>query len=96
MNSSKKKSDIASILDDLRHEDPRKRFNAVHDIREAATALGPARVKSDLISFLACILMLIQNLSMMKKISFSNSCLSSKTSQLFWEDPNKKNSCYLF
>ena len=33
MNSSKKKSDIATILDDLRHDDPRKKLNAIRDIR---------------------------------------------------------------
>lgn len=55
MNSSKKKSELATILDDLRSEDSKKRLAAVRDIKEVATAIGPARVRSDLIGFLACI-----------------------------------------
>jgi hypothetical protein len=46
MNSSKKKSELANILDDLRCDDPKKRQAAVRDIKEVASAIGPARVKS--------------------------------------------------
>lgn len=56
MNSGKKKSELANVLDELRCDDPRKRQNAVHDLKEVAAAIGPARVKSELIGFLACIL----------------------------------------
>ena len=59
MNSSKKKSDLANILDDLRSEDSKKRLLAVQNIKEVATAIGPARVRSELIGFLACITFLI-------------------------------------
>lgn len=54
MLGSKKKSDLANILDELRSEDAKKRLNAVQDIKEVAAAMGPARVKSELIAFLAC------------------------------------------
>jgi len=54
MLGSKKKSDLANILDDLRSEDTKKRLTAVQDIKEVAAAIGPARVKSELIGFLAC------------------------------------------
>lgn len=54
MNSSKKKSELTNILDELRCDDPRKRQNAVQDIKEVAAALGPARVRSELIGFMAC------------------------------------------
>jgi hypothetical protein len=52
--SGKKKVDVVAILDDLRHEDPKKRLAAVQDIKEVATALGPVRVRGELIPFLAC------------------------------------------
>lgn len=67
MLSTKKKSDLATILDDLRSEDLKKRLSAVQDIKEVATALGPARVKTELIGFLACIPLAIQNLLTTKK-----------------------------
>ena len=54
MLGTKKKTDLANILDDLRSEDLKKRLNAVQDIKEVAAAMGPARVKSELIGFLAC------------------------------------------
>lgn len=54
MLGSKKKSDLANILDDLRSEDLKKRLNAVQDIKEVAAAMGAPRVKSELIGFLAC------------------------------------------
>lgn len=66
----KKKSDLTTILDDLRCEDPKKRLNAVIDIKEVATALGPNRVRTELIAFLACTYHLIQNLLMMTKILY--------------------------
>ncbi len=56
MNTNKKKTDLANILDELRSEDPKKRITAVQDIKEVAAALGPARVRSELIGFLACII----------------------------------------
>ena len=59
MNASKKKTDAASTLDDLRSEDPRKRLQAVRSVQEVAAALGPAKVRSDLISFMACISIVI-------------------------------------
>ena len=59
MNVSKKKTDAASTLDDLRSEDPRKRLQAVRSVQEVAATLGPAKVRSDLISFMACISIVI-------------------------------------
>lgn len=59
MNSSKKKAELATVLDDLRNEDPKKRLTAVNEIKEVAIALGPSRVRSELISFLACTQLLI-------------------------------------
>jgi hypothetical protein len=76
MNSSKKKSEVVAILDDLRHEDPRKRLAAVQEVKEAAAALGPARVRSDLISFLACISTFTKSLLTTKRTSFWN-CFSN-------------------
>jgi hypothetical protein len=67
MISTKKKSDLATILDDLRSEDLKKRLNAVQDIKEVAAALGPTRVKTELIGFLACIPFTIQNLLTTRK-----------------------------
>jgi hypothetical protein len=52
--SNKKKADLTSILDDLRNEDSKKRLAAVIDIKEVAAALGPAKVRGELIPFLAC------------------------------------------
>jgi len=52
---SKKKSDLSTILDDLRSEDIKKRLSAVQDIKEVAATMGPAKVKTELIVFLACI-----------------------------------------
>jgi hypothetical protein len=52
--SSKKKGDLTGILDDLRNEDAKKRLAAVLDIKEVAAALGPAKVRGELIPFLAC------------------------------------------
>jgi hypothetical protein len=46
MLNSKKKTDLASTLDDLRSEDPKKRLSSVQDIKEVAAALGPARVRA--------------------------------------------------
>lgn len=43
---SKKKADLTSILDDLRCDDPKKRLNAVVDIKEVAAVLGPNRVRT--------------------------------------------------
>lgn len=52
--SGKKKSDLAAVLDELRSEDPKKRLAAVSDLKEVGAALGPARVRGELIPFLAC------------------------------------------
>jgi hypothetical protein len=52
--STKKKTDLTAILDDLRNEDAKKRLAAVLDIREVAVALGAAKVRGELIPFLAC------------------------------------------
>lgn len=52
--SAKKKADLTAILDDLRHEDAKKRLAAVLDLKEVAAALGPAKVRGELIPFLAC------------------------------------------
>jgi hypothetical protein len=46
MLASKKKSDLTTILDDLRSEDIKKRLSAVQDIKEVAAAMGPAKVKT--------------------------------------------------
>ena len=46
MTNIKKKSDIPTLLDDLRDENPKKRLNAVLGIKEVAAALGPNRVRS--------------------------------------------------
>lgn len=70
MNNSKKKSDLANTLDDLRCDDPKKRLNAVQDIKEVAVALGPSRVRSELVNFLACKPQQIQNSSTIKKTLF--------------------------
>lgn len=85
MNSNKKKSDVASMLDDLRNEDPKKRMNAISSIKEVATALGPARVRSELIGFLAGTFMLTQSFLMTKKISSWNFLISWISSQLVSE-----------
>lgn len=50
----KKKSDLTTIFDDLRNEDSKKRLAAILDIKELAAALGPAKVRNDLIPFLSC------------------------------------------
>ena len=52
--STKKKADLTGILDDLRNEDAKKRLAAVVDIKEVAAALGPAKVRGELVPFLAC------------------------------------------
>ena len=83
---SKKKSDAAKALDELRDEDPKKRLAAVQELRDIASALGPAKVRSDLIGFLACISTSTQNSLMMRKISFLNFSLSFKDSQLSLEE----------
>ena len=70
MNNTKKKSDVAATLDDLRSEDAKKRMGAIGNIKEVAAALGPARVRSELIGFLAGTFVPIQNSSMTRKISF--------------------------
>ena len=72
MNNTKKKSDAAAILDELRSEDPKKRTNAVSNIKDVAAALGPARVRSELIGFLACTSFFIQNSLMTKSPLFWN------------------------
>lgn len=59
MSTSKKKSELATILDELRCEDPKKRLAAVREVKEVAAALGPSRVRSELIGFLACISLVI-------------------------------------
>lgn len=46
MLATKKKSDLATILDDLRSEDHKKRLSAVQDIKEVAAAMGPAKVRT--------------------------------------------------
>lgn len=46
MIGTKKKSELSTILDDLRSEDPKKRLNAVLDIKDVAATLGPARVRA--------------------------------------------------
>lgn len=51
--SSKKKSDLASTLDELRSEDAKKRLAAVCELKEVAGALGATRVRGELIGFLA-------------------------------------------
>lgn len=50
----KKKADLTGILDDLRNEDAKKRLSAVLDIKEVAVALGPVKVRGELVPFLAC------------------------------------------
>lgn len=50
----KKKSDLTTIFDDLRNEDSKKRLAAILEIKELAAALGPSKVRSDLIPFLSC------------------------------------------
>lgn len=46
MLATKKKSDLATILDDLRSEDIKKRLSAVQDIKEVAAAMSPAKVRT--------------------------------------------------
>jgi hypothetical protein len=43
--SGKKKGDLTAVLDDLRSEDPKRRLQAVQDIKEVASILGPAKVR---------------------------------------------------
>jgi hypothetical protein len=43
--SGKKKGDLTAVLDDLRSEDPKKRLQAVQDIKEVASTLGPVKVR---------------------------------------------------
>jgi hypothetical protein len=57
--SGKKKSDLSTSLDDLRNEDPKKRIAALADLKDIAAAIGPTRVRAELIGFLACISILI-------------------------------------
>lgn len=40
-------------MDDLRSEDPKRRLAAVLELKEVAAAIGPSRVRSELINFLA-------------------------------------------
>ena len=44
---------MATLLDDLRHEDPKKRFNSVQQLKEIGNALGPARARTEFIQYLA-------------------------------------------
>jgi hypothetical protein len=82
--SSKKKADLTGILDDLRNEDAKKRLAAVVEIKEVAAALGPAKVRGELIPFLACKSSLTQNSSTIKKILFWNSLTNSTALLLWW------------
>lgn len=58
--ASKKKAELTTILDDLRSEDPKKRLAAVMEIREIASAIGPQRVRSEFVGFLAGISKIIK------------------------------------
>ena len=49
-----RKSDATNILDDLRNEEPKKRIQAVMLIKEVANAIGPARTRTEFMSFLNC------------------------------------------
>jgi serine/threonine-protein phosphatase 2A regulatory subunit A len=42
---------IAVLIDELRHDDPQTRLNAVQQLEHIASALGPARTRSELIPF---------------------------------------------
>ena len=53
--SAKKKADLSVTLDQLRHEDPKKRLAAVLELKEVGVALGAAKVRGQLIPYLACI-----------------------------------------
>ena len=44
---------IAIMIDDLRSEDPKKRLNSIRNLTVIAQALGPEKVRSELLPFLA-------------------------------------------
>lgn len=41
----KKKTDLTNLLDELRHEDIKKRYQAVLYLKEIGIALGPVRTR---------------------------------------------------
>jgi hypothetical protein len=65
--STKKKADLTAILDDLRNEDSKKRLTAVLDIKDVAIALGPAKVRGELVPFLACTSPITKSFSTMRR-----------------------------
>ena len=56
---------IAVLIDELRHEDQKKRINSIRRLSNIAVAMGPEKTRSDLLVFLEGIIpfVLIYNLS---------------------------------
>ena len=50
---------IAVLIDELRHEDQKKRINSIRRLSNIAVAMGPEKTRSDLVVFLEGILYFI-------------------------------------
>lgn len=50
----RRKSDFVNTLTEMFCDDDKKRVTAIKSIRDIASAIGPLRVRSELIGFLNC------------------------------------------